>query len=115
MTDTDALNESIARALYENAEYYGPEDTQPAWEHRDDEERDEWREIAAAVLPIVAEEVRKAKAEVWVEAIRYSIDCGNETTDSCGNMYRLDWIDRMEREIEQNPYAPETGDSNEHR
>ena len=68
MTDTDALTERIARALYENAEYYGPEDVQPAWEHRDDEERDEWREIAAAVLPTVAEEVRKAKAEAWYEA-----------------------------------------------
>lgn len=67
-TDTDALKERIARALYENAEYYGPEDAQPAWEHRDDEERGEWIEIAAAVLPIVEAEVRKAKAEVLREA-----------------------------------------------
>ena len=66
-TDTTALQERIARALYENAEYYGPEDVQPAREHRDDEEREEWIEIAAAVLPIVAEEVRKAKAEAWDE------------------------------------------------
>lgn len=67
-TDTTALQERIARALYENAEYYGPEDTQPPWEERDDDERGEWMELAAAVLPIVAEEVRKAKAEALREA-----------------------------------------------
>ena len=53
-TDTAALQERIARALYENAEYYGPEDAQPPWEERDGEERGEWMEIAAAVLPIIA-------------------------------------------------------------
>ena len=53
-TDTAALQERIARALYENAEYYGPEPVQPPWDSRDDEERGEWMEIAAAVLPITA-------------------------------------------------------------
>lgn len=96
-TDTDALTERIARALYENAEYYGPEDVQPAWEHRDDEERDEWREIAAAVLPIVDEEVRKAKAEAWDE--------GHNTRRT---VERGGWY--------LNPYrATETGDIDEQR
>lgn len=108
MTDTDALMERLAEKLHYGQGY-------DDWGVANDDERGEALDLANEVLPIVAEEVRKAKAEVWVEAIRYSIDCGNETTDSWGNMYRLDWIDRMEREIEQNPYAPEIGDSNEHR
>ena len=59
-TDTTALQERIARALYENAEYYGPEPVQPPWDSRDDEERGEWMEIAAAVLPIIARVRRDA-------------------------------------------------------
>ena len=65
-TDTTALQERIARALYENAEYYGPEGVQPAWEHRDDEERGEWMEIAAAVLPIIA----RVRRDAWTEGCR---------------------------------------------
>ena len=68
--DTNPLQERIARALYENAEYYGPEPTQPPWDSRDDEERGEWLEIAAAVLPITAAEVQAAKAEAWNECVR---------------------------------------------
>ena len=60
-TDTTALQERIARALYENAEYYGPAPTQPPWDWRDDEERGEWMEIAAAVLPIIARVRRDAE------------------------------------------------------
>ena len=98
-TDSDTLIERIARALYENAEYYGPEDVQPAWEHRDDEERDEWREIAAAVLPIVEAEVRAAKAEAWHHGFQegYCLEP------------RPDWANAL-----TNPYI-ETGDSDEHR
>ena len=70
-TDTTALQERIARALYENAEYYGPAPAQPPWDWRDDEERGEWMEIAAAVLPIIAAEVQAAKAEALREAARY--------------------------------------------
>ena len=66
--DATALQERIARALYENAEYYGPAPTQPPWDWRDDEERGEWMEIAAAVLPVIAAEVRAAKAEALREA-----------------------------------------------
>ena len=67
-TDTAALQERIARALYENAEYYGPEDAQPPWEERDGEERGEWMEIAAAVLPaIAAAERRIARLEAQTD------------------------------------------------
>ena len=65
--DATALQERIARALYENAEYYGPAPTQPPWEWRDDEERGEWMEVAAAVLPVIAAEVQAAKAEALRE------------------------------------------------
>ena len=61
--DATALQERIARALYENAEYYGPEPIQPPWDSRDDEERGEWMEIAAAVLPIIARVRRDAARE----------------------------------------------------
>lgn len=87
-TDTDALKERIARALYENAEYYGPEDVQPAWEHRDDEEREEWREIAAAVLPIVEERERAAQERAWNE--------GGAHVEGRGGYYDPD----------DNPYPP---------
>ena len=66
-TDTTALQERIARALYENAEYYGPAPAQPPWDWRDDEERGEWMEIAAAVLPVIAAEAQAAKAEALRE------------------------------------------------
>ena len=85
-TDTTALQERIARALYENAEYYGPEDAQPSWDLRDNEERGEWMEIAAAVLPIVAVEVRKAKADAWDEG--YAWGCFDDTDGFTRNPYR---------------------------
>lgn len=66
-TDEYALTERIARALYENATYYGPESTQPPWESRSDEECGEWMNIATTVASIVADEVHKAKAEAWEE------------------------------------------------
>ena len=65
--NTTPLQERIARALYENAEYYGPEDAQPPWDSRDDEERGEWMEIAAAVLPIIAAEAQAASEKAWDE------------------------------------------------
>ena len=58
-TDTDALTERIARALAIE-DGYDPEDPCNDWA------MDSCRtEATAAVLPIVAEEVRKAKAEAW--------------------------------------------------
>lgn len=63
MTDTDALTERIARALARQ-DGYDPD------KHCDEWVMDEMRESAAAVLPEVEAEVRKAKAEVltkrWV-------------------------------------------------
>ena len=72
-TDTAALQERIARALYENAEYYGPEPIQPPWDSRDDEERGEWMEIAATVLPIIAR-VRRDAAREAMEGLASDFD-----------------------------------------
>lgn len=65
--NTDLVSQ-IAVALYNNAEYYGPEDVQPGWECLGDEEREEWRLIAAAALPIVAEAVKRGQAEALRDA-----------------------------------------------
>ena len=70
-TDTDTLTERIARAYYENrvAAIESDQERQswPAWEDHEKADADEWRDAAAAALPIVAEEVRKAKAEALRE------------------------------------------------
>lgn len=58
-TDIDALDEEIRYAvtgLYAEYGYYAHSITV-----------DEAKEIATAVLPIIAAEVRKAKAEAWEE------------------------------------------------
>ena len=62
--DTTALQERIARALYEEDKRDAANaglafDSDAAWE---------WaRDWTAAVLPIIAAEVRKAQAEAWSE------------------------------------------------
>ena len=89
--DTTALQERIARALYENAEYYGPAPAQPPWDWRDDEERGEWMEIAAAVLPVIAAEVRAAKADAWDEGY---MEATNGNDDPLTNTYRYETGDR---------------------
>lgn len=113
--DTDALTERIARALYENAEYYGPAPTQPPWDWRDDEERGEWIEVAAAVLPIVAVEVRKAKAEALRELSAHISEVVDNakpwqvfTEHVLHEAGACDYLDRAATEYE-------TGDSDERR
>ena len=119
-TDTNALKERIARVLHEHwvAEPCGGTATE-AWTNCTcgiritvpGGTRDEaWRrgdahqaeQIAAAVLPIVAEEVRKAKAEAWDEG--------------CGAFEAAHKWDNTEPwgHLIENPYR-ETGDSDEHR
>lgn len=69
--DTDALTERIARAYYENrvAAIESEQERQswPAWEDHEKADADEWRDAAASALPIIAEEVRRAKAEALRE------------------------------------------------
>lgn len=87
-TDPTPLQERIARALYENAEYYGPAPTRPPWDSRDGEERGEWMEIAAAVLPIIAAEVQAAKAEAWDEGYLDRSPYGGRARSRRDNPYR---------------------------
>lgn len=86
--NANPLQERIARALYENAEYYGPAPTQPPWESRDGEERGEWMEIAAAVLPIIAAEVQAAKADAWDEGYLDRSPYGGRARSRADSPYR---------------------------
>ena len=52
----------------------------------------------------LAEHDRQVKAVAWEEAMNLARECADDTTDSFGNLYRLDWLDRMEHEMERNPY-----------
>ncbi|PMC76384.1 hypothetical protein [Brachybacterium sp. UMB0905] len=119
-TPNTDLQEQIAIALYGNAEYYGPEDVQPEWERRGDEERDEWRQIAAAVMPIVDAAVKRAKAEVLREAgrdlerewpNRLGIGLPPEDYDHAGDHA----IDTAHEYLKRRATEYETGDSDEHR
>ena len=98
--------EAVARALAEHGEHPAF-DGDPCHAWAEDEYRRDARAALAAAEPFIAARETTAKRDAWDEAIRFSIECGNETTDSWGNMYRLDWIARMEHEIEENPYAQE--------
>ena len=72
-TDTDALTERIARAFYENRVAVIESDQErrywPTWEDHEKADADEWRDAAASALPIIAAEVRKAKAEAWTKCV----------------------------------------------
>ena len=113
-TDTDALQERIARALYENAEYYGPAPTQPPWDWRDDEERGEWMEIAAAVLPIIAAEVKAAKAEAW-RAYAAALEAVPDYAPTEYDKGRVDQRHATIEELYVHATEYETGDSDDHR
>ena len=81
-TDTDALTERIARALAIE-DGYDPEDPCNGWA------MDSCRtEATAAVLPIVAEEVRKAKAEAWQEGVNFALPNAETTWYPQHNPYR---------------------------
>ena len=94
---TDDLTERIARALARQ-DGYDP-----------DKHCDEWimygmRESAAAVLPIVEAEVRKAKAEAW-----------DEGCEAFEVAHKCDHIEPWGH-LRDNPYrTTETGGSDEHR
>ena len=69
-TDTTALQERIAEELYYDQHPEGRHRSEwPAAVYPDDIY--EYRDLAAAVLPIIAAEVRAAKAEALREEARY--------------------------------------------
>ena len=96
-TDTDALTERIARAFYENRVAAIESDHErrswPAWDDHEKADADEWRDAAAAVLPIVEAEVRKAKAGALREAAS-AVDLdkvAEEWSQGPGNQDDMHW------------------------
>ena len=89
-TDTDTLTERIARAMA-GADGYDPDDPCDAWAV------DACRDGAQAAERIVAEEVRKAKAEALREAAPLMHD-----------FHDAAWLETQATEYE-------TGDSDDHR
>ena len=107
-TDTDALTERIARAICEHDDAGGDN-----W----DEDRDWYMDQAAAVLPIVAVEVRKAKAEALREAARVMGEWACESLVVIGDeLDESTWVEMTAGEwLEHRAAEYETGDSDEHR
>lgn len=105
-TDTDALTERIAEEMYYS-------------EHPEGRHRSEWpaavfldtvyeyRDLAAAVLPIVAEEVRKAKAEAlrsaaeMIEDMRNGAEAAEVVAYVPGEVGRQNVIDSFEAVMEE--------------
>ena len=114
-TDTDALEERIARELFYTE---SPEERhRDGWLSAYSEDRYLYRDLAAAVLPIVAEEVRKAKAEALRETVRdmgewageFILVTGDETDEDAWTSQAVgEWLEHRATEYE-------TGDSDEHR
>ena len=46
----------------------------------------------------------EVRANAWDEGMQCALDAAEDTTDGFGNLYRIDWQNRMEHEREQNPY-----------
>ena len=118
-TDTDALTERIARALVVAMECEGTMIEVPEGDeiwcmtHDDGIENGEWcryvAHAAAAVLPIVAVEVRKAKAEALREA-KGRVYASSWWADGSDN-----YADRVRGFLSTLATEYETGDSDEHR
>ena len=86
-TDTDALQERIAEELYY--------DQHPEGRHRSEwpavvypDTAYECRDLAAAVLPIIAAEVKSAKAEAWDEGYLDRSPYGGRARSRADNPYR---------------------------
>lgn len=110
-TDTDALTERIARVIYGEDPKWGYTQAGDchgvAWETLPEPIQRDMLEMAAAVLPIVAEEVRKAKAEALREAARYF----------AGGLHCADMRATPEetvRDLNRRAAEYETGDSDDH-
>src|SRR5699024_9969325 len=93
-TDTDALKERIARAIHLDDWQAGEADPRGANEYLT-----AWyRRNAAAVLPIVAEEVRKAKAGAWQEGVNFALPNAETTWYPQHNPYRATHYPRRPRD-----------------
>ena len=120
-TDTDALTERIARAL--DPLIWTDEDGDPdatrrlARRHNRMTERSASLARAAAVLPEVAEEVRKAKSDALREAARDMGEWADEALVVTGDEHdESTWLEWTVGEwLEHRATEHETGDSDDHR
>ena len=104
-TDTTALQERIARAMW--AGFAADQGYTTTWEELSEYVQGTYLHAAAAVLPIIAAEVQAAKAEAWDEATRVAL-----------NFAYLNQEDRITLHLrpphDRNPYrATETGDEHD--
>lgn len=104
-TDTDELTERIAAALTEH------------WRAKHAATGTPCSGCTAAVLPIVAVEVRKAKAEALREAVRDMGDWADESLVVTGDEHdESTWLEWTAGEwLERRATEYEAGDSDEHR
>ena len=104
-TDTDALEERIARELFYTE---SPEERhRDGWPSAYSEDRYLYRDLAAAVLPIVAVEVRKAKAEAlrsaaeMIEDMRNSAQIAEVAAYVPGEVGRQNVIDNFDAAMDE--------------
>ena len=102
-TDTDALTERVARVIHDMRAV----DKYPGDGHHP-------FNIAAAVLPIVAEEVRKAKAEAWREYAA-ALEAVPDYAPTEYDRGRVDQRYATVEELHVHATEYEAGDSDEHR
>ena len=104
--DPTELHERVAEELYYEQHPEGRRRND--WRTEHPVTRYEFLDRAAAILPIVAEEVRKAKAEAWDEGYSEAEDWCEEYREA------VDEFPPRAVPYPTNPYR-ETGDSDEHR
>lgn len=93
----DRIDEWEAQSDWEKDAY---PDEYPSMDYED---REFWRKHIRAALEAAAPLLM---AQAWDEGMKFARECADETTDSFGNLYRIDWLNRMDYEIERNPYRP---------
>lgn len=80
-TDPTPLQERIGRAMYARINGF-----RGMWERLAPEFQQEYLDDAAAVLPIIAAEVRKAQADAWDEGQASGWDNAREESDQHGGV-----------------------------
>ena len=112
-TDAD-LTELLAQKLHEVDPISGHA---PRWDRLPKMDREWYRIKATAVLPTVAAEVRKAKAEALREAARVMGEWACESLVVIGDeLDESTWVEMTAGEwLEHRAAEYETGDSDEHR
>lgn len=122
-TDTDALKKRLARALYVIWWTDHMQDPSASYDHPLNEDAREACESAAdALLPVVAEEARKAKAEALREAaenVHTGTDLNPTMHDGQDYFWWAGYLQRHDQmwrhRLNERATEYETGDTDEHR